>query len=102
MTKESPAIVAFKSWVFPGLVSLMGMMIWNGVNEIKNDIKFLTNQSVSDHTRIDNLERVVYGKTVTDLSTIPQMPPSKLPPSSDIVAMIPDNRPLTRSTAKKK
>jgi hypothetical protein len=53
-----------KSWIFPGLVSLVSMMIWNDVNEIKADVKALMAQSNIDKTRIDNLERNVY-KTVT-------------------------------------
>jgi len=50
----------FKSWIFPGLVSMLGMMIWNDVSEIKSDVKALMAQSNIDKTRIDNLERQVY------------------------------------------
>jgi len=32
MQKESPAIAAFKVWVFPSLVSILAMMIWNDVS----------------------------------------------------------------------
>lgn len=64
MTKESPAIAAFKLWIFPSLVTLLGVMIWNDVNEIKSDVKALMAQSNIDKTRIDNLERQVY-KTAT-------------------------------------
>ena len=54
----------FKSWVFLGLVSVLGIMIWNDVNEIKSDVKALMAQSNIDKTRIDNLERQVF-KTAT-------------------------------------
>jgi len=54
------ALSQFKSWIFPGLVSILGMMIWNDVNEIKADVKALMAQSNIDKTRIDNLEREVY------------------------------------------
>ena len=50
----------FKSWIFPGLVSILGMMIWNDVNEIKADVKALMAQANIDKTRIDNLEREVF------------------------------------------
>lgn len=60
MSQENPAIVAFKVWVFPSLVSLLGLMIWHDVNEVKADVKALMAQSNVDKTRIDNLERNVY------------------------------------------
>ena len=55
----------FKNWVFPSLVSVLGMMIWNDVVEIKTDVKALIAQSNIDKTRIDNLEREVYRKNIT-------------------------------------
>ena len=54
----------FKVWIFPGLVSILAMMIWNDVTEIKSDVKALMAQSNVDKTRIDNLERQLY-KTTT-------------------------------------
>ena len=87
MTKENPAIVAFKTWVFPGLVSLMGMMIWNGVNEIKADIKALMAQSNIDKTRIDNLEREVFNSTKTA-----SYPFQKEEPKANEYAVLADNR----------
>jgi hypothetical protein len=63
-----------KAYLFPTLVSILGMMIWNDVNEIKSDVKQLMAQSNIDKTRIDNLEREVYK---TSLQT--PMPPYKLP-----------------------
>lgn len=65
MQRENPAIAAFKVWVFPSLVSIVSIMIWNDVNEIKADVKALMAQSNIDKTRIDNLERQVYGKTAS-------------------------------------
>jgi hypothetical protein len=62
MQKENPTIAAFKVWVFPSLVSIVSIMIWNDVNEIKADVKALIAQSNQDKIRIDNLERQVYGK----------------------------------------
>jgi hypothetical protein len=66
MIKDNPAIAAFKVWVFPSLVSVVSLMIWNDVNEIKADVKALMAQSNIDKTRIDNLERQVYGKQVSN------------------------------------
>jgi hypothetical protein len=60
MNQENSAIVAFKVWVFPSLVSILGLMILHDVNEVKADVKALMAQSNIDKTRIDNLERNVF------------------------------------------
>jgi hypothetical protein len=60
MTKDNPSIAAFKVWVFPTLVSLISLLIWNDVNEIKSDVKLLMAQSNIDKTRIDNIERQMF------------------------------------------
>ena len=31
-------IEAFKVWIFPTLVSILAMLIWNDVSEIKSDV----------------------------------------------------------------
>jgi hypothetical protein len=65
MTRENSSIVTFKAWIFPSLVSLVSLLIWNDVNEIKADVKALMAQSNIDKTRIDNLERLIYKKTAS-------------------------------------
>jgi hypothetical protein len=61
--RENPSISSVKAWIFPTLVSLVSLLIWNDVNEIKADVKSLMAQSNIDKTRIDNLERQLYNKT---------------------------------------
>lgn len=61
--RQASTVTAFKVWVFPSLVSLLGIMIWHDVNEIKADVKALMAQSNIDKTRIDNLERMIYKST---------------------------------------
>jgi hypothetical protein len=63
--QENSPIATFKVWIFPSLVSILAMMIWNDVNEIKSDVKSLMAQSNVDKTRIDNLERLIYKKTAS-------------------------------------
>jgi len=58
--RQNSSVTAFKVWVFPSLVSILGLMIWHDVNEIKSDVKALMAQSNIDKTRIDNLERLIY------------------------------------------
>ena len=87
-----------KLYLFPGLVSVLGLVIWSIVSEIRSDMKFLMSQYSADHVRIDNLERVVYGKSLANRNdSIPPIPPSR----QEIVAVIPDNRNL-KYLAKKK
>jgi hypothetical protein len=68
----------FKSWLFPALISALGMMIWNDVNEIKADVKALMAQSNIDKTRIDNLEREVYKTTTYKVPFPIDFPPKDL------------------------
>ena len=72
--KETPAINAFKVWIFPSLASAIALLIWNDVNEIKSDVKQLMAQSNVDKTRIDNLERVVYKTAASFPTNIPATP----------------------------
>jgi hypothetical protein len=75
MTKESPSVTTFKIWIFPTLVSILAMMIWNDVSEIKADVKALMAQSNVDKTRINNLEREIYkSSTKLPISNFPQEP----------------------------
>jgi hypothetical protein len=93
-----------KLWIFPGLVSIIGIMVLNAVTEIKTDIKFLLSQGTADHIRIDNLERVVYAKTLALLEEGQSTPPKENPPKSqEMMATIPPaNRFGIKQTAKKK
>jgi hypothetical protein len=76
--------------VFPSLVSVLGMMIWNDVVEIKTDVKALIAQSSVDKTRIDNLEREVYKANVT--YKLPSLPlESKKVLKYDMIAVINKN-----------
>ena len=70
---ETPNLKSIKLWIFPSLVSLVALLIWSDVTEIKADIKALMAQSNIDKTRIDNLERVVY-KTAASFPTTPSIP----------------------------
>lgn len=87
MTKENPSIAAFKVWVFPSLVSLVSLLIWNDVNEIKADVKLLMAQSNIDKTRIDNIEREIF-KT----SSAPLVPSSQPVEYQQLVAILPNNK----------
>lgn len=98
--KEHSTLETFKLWIFPSLVSILAMMIWNNVNEIKIDVKALIAQSSVDKTRIDNLERVVFNGKVENTS-LPIN--NKLPESPyNIIAIIPSREELIPIKIKKK
>ena len=78
-----------KSWIFPGLVSILGMMIWQDVTEIKKDVKVLMAQSNIDKTRIDNLEREVYKTSIYKRPFPFDYPPKE--PIDKLVAIINKN-----------
>ena len=71
---ESLNLRAIKVWIFPSLVSLVALLIWSDVTEIKADLKVLMAQSNIDKTRIDNLERVVYKTAASFPTNIPVKP----------------------------
>lgn len=78
-----------KIWAFPVLVSIVGWFIVNTLNEIKNDlelvkqdVKTLLAQSNIDKTRIDNLERQVFGKLATSMPVKSPVPVAR--PNHDL------------------
>ena len=93
--KESSAISEVKTWIFPGIVSLIGLfagMMLNGIQqdlaEVKSDIKILMAQSNIDKTRIDNLERQVYKST----AAAPIQPSREESTREVMYAVLPDNK----------
>ena len=87
MNRENPSVAAFKVWVFPSLVSLVSLLIWNDVNEIKADVKLLMAQSNIDKTRIDNIERQMF-----KASSAPLVPGNQHAEYQQLVAVLPDNK----------
>jgi hypothetical protein len=87
MPTENASITAFKVWIFPSLVSLVSLLIWNDVNEIKADVKLLMAQSNIDKTRIDNIERQLFKGT-----SVPFTPVNAFPERQQILALLPENK----------
>lgn len=46
-----------KIWASPAIVSILGMMIWADLREMKQDIKRLLEVSSSQQARIESLEK---------------------------------------------
>lgn len=87
MFKDNPSMTAVKVWIFPTLVSLVSLLIWNDVNEIKSDVKALMAQSNVDKTRIDNLERQLFKS-----ASFPTTPIKNFPEYQELVAILPKNK----------
>jgi hypothetical protein len=49
----------FKIYLFPAMVSVLSMLIWRDVSELRSDVKALLAQSSIDKTKIEMLERDV-------------------------------------------
>ena len=95
MATENSSIAAFKVWIFPSLVSLVSLLIWNDVNEIKADVKLLMAQSNIDKTRIDNLERQLF-----KAASVPVAPTRQLPEYQEVLAVLPDDKAFKIKTIK--
>jgi hypothetical protein len=95
MATENSSIAAFKVWIFPSLVSLVSLLIWNDVNEIKADVKLLMAQSNIDKTRIDNLERQLF-----KAASAPVAPTRQLPEYQEVLAVLPDDKAFKLKTIK--
>ncbi len=50
---------SIKLYLFPSLVTIVSMLIWRDVSELRNDVKMLLAQSNVDKTKIDQLEKDV-------------------------------------------
>lgn len=92
--QQSSVITEIKNWLFPGIVTIIGIFagmtlkdIKDDLSEVKSDVKALMAQSNVDKTRIDNLERVVY-KTATSF-------PNSIPIETTVfreMAILPNNK----------
>lgn len=90
MAAANDPIARIKSWIYPTLVSILATIIWHDVNEIKSDVKQLMAQSNIDKTRIDALERSVYGKNAVSIPQRSTLPPFKVS-RTELVALKPEN-----------
>jgi hypothetical protein len=50
---------AIKVYIFPSLVTILAMLIWRDVSELRSDVKSLLAQSNIDKTKIESLEKDV-------------------------------------------
>ena len=58
-TSKNSVISGVKLYLFPSLVTILAMMIWRDVSELRSDVKALLAQSNIDKTKIEQLEKDV-------------------------------------------
>lgn len=71
-----------KIWASPAIVSILGMMIWADLREMKQDIKRLLEVSSSQQARIESLEKdlaLIKGNYFRKASNENDVPEKKLP-----------------------
>lgn len=56
MATPNNSLNNIRAWLFPGLISLLSIMIWADVKEMQSDVKQLVAQSNISTTKIENLE----------------------------------------------
>jgi hypothetical protein len=68
---------AIKVYLFPSLLSILAMLIWRDVSELRSDVKSLLAQSNIDKTKIESLEKDVkmleqatFNKKLVNLETV--------------------------------
>lgn len=56
-TQKNSTLNSIKAYLFPSILSILAMMIWNDVTELKSDVKALLSQSSIDKTEIENIKK---------------------------------------------
>jgi hypothetical protein len=57
--KSSGTINTLKLYIFPSIVTILAMMIWRDVSELRSDVKQLLAESASNKAKVERLERQV-------------------------------------------
>jgi len=94
-----PSADKIKIWLFPSLVSIIGLLIWSDLQTIKTQLSNATIQTTTDKTdiiniknRVDKLEFFVYKQSkIVKSNELPINPPdNKIPLFTKIEAIKPD------------
>ncbi len=58
-TSREQILATLKEWVAPVLLSVVGMLLWRDISEMRADVKLLLTQQSANQVKIDNLEKDV-------------------------------------------
>ena len=53
---EKNILNTIKAWILPSAITVLAMLIWRDINEMRSDVKILLAQSNVDKTKIEHLE----------------------------------------------
>jgi hypothetical protein len=59
VNNKNTILSSVKLYIFPSIVTILAMMIWRDVTELRSDVKSLLAQSNIDKTKIEQLEKDV-------------------------------------------
>ena len=106
----TPLADKVKLWLFPGLVSILGLIIWSDLQTIKTKLDTNTNQTTTDKANITNLENrmnkveaAIFKPSTLSTSRehIPSEPPKDTTPAfTKIVAIRPNEKYYTKTLQK--
>jgi hypothetical protein len=57
VNNKNTILSSVKLYIFPSIVTILAMMIWRDVTELRSDVKSLLAQSNIDKTKIEQLEK---------------------------------------------
>jgi hypothetical protein len=57
--KKDSLITEFKAWLTPILISILGIMLWSQLSELKEDVKKLLAYQASNDVKVSMLEKEV-------------------------------------------
>jgi hypothetical protein len=58
-SKTSSTLSTLKLYLFPSLVTILAMMIWRDVTELRSDVKQLLAESSANKAKVERLEKQV-------------------------------------------
>jgi len=59
VAQKNSMITTIKLYIFPSLVTLLAMLIWRDVSELRSDVKQLLAESASNKIKVEILEKQV-------------------------------------------
>lgn len=75
-TSKDQIISVLREWAAPLLLSIVGMLLWRDISEMRADVKLLLTTQSANQVKIDQLEKDVdLLKTAVFSSNVPQPKP---------------------------
>jgi hypothetical protein len=56
---KDPVISRVKEYITPGLITILGVMLWAEISELKKDVKTLLSNDAASQMKVDMLEKEI-------------------------------------------